>query len=78
MVSGRDGHLIARNGDLYGRKVGAVKEDVLHVDVEEVVSTKLTHPHLPSLYLKGWQRALRHLVIFSSLIFVTFLHYKPK
>ena len=62
MVSGRDGHLIARNGDLYGRKVGAVKEDVLHVDAEEVVNTKLAHPHLPSLYLKGWQRALRHLV----------------
>jgi len=61
-VSGQDGQLIVRNGDLFGRKSGAVKEDVLYVDADDVSNFKLSHPHLPPLYLKGWQRALQHLV----------------
>jgi len=62
VVSGQDGQLIVRNGDLYGRKSGSVKEDVLLVDAEDFPNGQLTHPHLPQLYLKGWRRALRHLV----------------
>lgn len=61
-MSGQDGQLIVRNGDLFGRKSGAVKEDVLYVDADDVLNCQLSHPHLPELYLKGWQRALQHLV----------------
>ncbi len=61
-MSGRDGQLIVRNGDLYGRKAGAAKEDLLLVDSEDFENNKLSHPHLPKLYLKGWQRALKFLV----------------
>ncbi len=65
VVSGQDGQLIVRNGDLYGRKSGSVKEDVLLVDAEDFPNGQLKHPHLPQLYLKGWRRALRHLVSWS-------------
>ena len=39
-MSGQDGQLIVRNGDLFGRKSGAVKEDVLYVDADDVCTQK--------------------------------------
>ncbi|XP_063222860.1 glucose-fructose oxidoreductase domain-containing protein 2 isoform X1 [Bacillus rossius redtenbacheri] len=57
LVCGRAGHLVVRGGDLYGRKAGASKEDVIYLDVEDlqrgapVDSTAASM--IPRPYMKG-------------------------
>jgi len=61
VVSGGEGHLLARNGDLYGRKQGMQSEEILHLDTQELSDKASAHPQLPGLYLKGWHQSLKHL-----------------
>lgn len=60
VVCGSSGHLVASGGDLKGRKKGAKKDEVLHIDVEDLnTDTKEVQQQscpLPKIYLKGLVR----------------------
>jgi hypothetical protein len=34
LLSGDEGHVVARNGDLFGRRTGEKEETVMHLDVK--------------------------------------------
>jgi len=59
-VCGSNGHLTARQADLRGRKKGATKDEVFHLDVSE---TELEHQTsgLPSLHAAGLVRMVGEL-----------------
>lgn len=52
LVSGRDGYLVVRGGDLFGQRTVSDKEEALYVDVQDM---HCTAPHilLPRPYIKG-------------------------
>nr|CAD7432503.1 unnamed protein product [Timema monikensis] len=56
-VCGQAGHLVVRGGDLYGRKAGAAKEDVIYLDVEDLqrgaAINSMAASVIPRPYMKG-------------------------
>ncbi|GLH01613.1 hypothetical protein R5R35_001406 [Gryllus longicercus] len=57
LVCGHAGHLIVRGGDLYGRKSGAAKEEVIYLDVEDLqrggAINSVAANVIPRPYMKG-------------------------
>jgi len=64
IVCGTNGHLSACGGDLKGRKNGTTKDEVLHIEVEDLNNGSNTANHpplLPRIYLKGLVRMMSHM-----------------
>jgi len=66
VVCGSNGHLAASGGDLKCRKKGSSKDEVLHIDVEDLNSDSGNRdtnqpPLLPRIYLKGLVRMVSHM-----------------
>ena len=54
LVSGNQGYLVARNGDLFGKKPSAAKEEPLHIDPNSSILPAVDEePLLPRIYLEG-------------------------
>jgi len=57
LVCGKEGHLVARGGDLYGLKAGASKEEVLYLDVQDLQKegavNAVVAKTIPKPYIKG-------------------------
>lgn len=61
VVCGTDGYLVAQGGDLKGRKIRELRDEVLYLDVEDFNSSESFSSALPRIHMKGLMRMVSFL-----------------